>query len=106
MGNHNISLINGGSVTPAKSRAYVNGMFLVASSQNLADSNAVGVCYLTAKKVQRQSSLQGGLIQHLDNIIKGPVPTLFHAQHWPCSQAGWERVTAAHGVISEPSNTW
>ena len=59
MGNHNISLINGGSVTPAKSRAYVNGMFLVASSQNLADSNAVGVCYLTAKKVQRQSNPPG-----------------------------------------------
>lgn len=57
--------------------------------------NAVGMCYVTAKKVQRQSRLQGGLIQHLDNSIKGPVPTPFHAQHWPCSQAGWERVTAA-----------
>lgn len=49
MGSLSIGLINGGSGTPPKSRAFVSGMFLAASNQNLAGSNTVGMCHPAGK---------------------------------------------------------
>lgn len=57
-------------------RAYVSGVLLAASNQNSAGSDIVGICYLTEKEAQRQDRLWGVLIQHLDNMIEGTVPSV------------------------------
>ena len=61
------------------------------------------------KEVSEAEQFPWRLIQNPDNIIRGPVallPPLFHTQHWPCSQTGGERATAASGVTFGPGNVW
>lgn len=102
MGNHNISLINGGSVIPAKSRAYVNGMFLVASSQNLADSKCCRNVLCHSKEGSEAEQAPGRVNPASRQHHQGP-----GAYSLPRSAlalfSGW---LGEGDSGSEPSNTW
>lgn len=106
MGSRSIGLINGGSGTPSPGLLSVECFWLQVIKTWQAQT--LWECVIPQEKQGSESTLQGGSIQHPDNIIRGrvvpasslPPSALAPSSGWRGERSGGSRVGSGH------SSTW